>query len=174
MSEKMLVSQGGPAKSFRPRARPADVASSVVGTEQSGSAQENGALDLSVQHQLQEQYGIHAVEAALSGADTDPFSTVIVAEWALGMAELPGLLGSSNEALAAVQSTLSSPEFAMECDGILSRHAQGEGGPVHVERALALIRQSRGQALPVEVAARLSQAIAVVVAARAWPPLGGA
>ena len=159
MSEKMLVSQGGPAKSFRPRARPADVASSVVGTEQSGSAQENGALDLSVQHQLQEQYGIHAVEAALSGADTDPFSTVIVAEWALGMAELPGLLGSSNEALAAVQSTLSSPEFAMECDGILSRHAQGEGGPVHVERALALIRQSRGQALPVEVAARLSQAL---------------
>ena len=159
MSEKMLVSQGGPAKSFRPRARPADVASSVVGTEQTESAQENGALDLSVQHQLQEQYGIQAVEAALSGADTDPFSTVIVAEWALGMAELPGLLGSSNEALAEVQSTLSSPEFAMECDGILSRHAQGEGGPVHVERALALIRQSRGQALPAEVAARLSQAL---------------
>ena len=159
MSEKMLVSQGGPAKSFRPRARPTDVTSSSVSTEQAGGAQESGAQDLTVQHQLQEQYGVHAVEAALSGADTDPFSTVIVAEWALGMAELPGLLGSSNEALAEVQSTLSSPEFASACDGILSRHAQGEGDPVHVERALALIRQSRGQSLPVEVAARLSQAL---------------
>ena len=159
MRELKPINQTGPAKSFRPRARPSEIVSTSVAAGQESGGRELEAASVGIQQQLQDQYGVDAVLGALSGASTDPFSTVIVAEWALGMAELPGLLGTSNEALGQVHSTLSSPEFAETCQGILSRHAAGVGGPVHVEKALALIRQSRGQRLPEEVAARLSQAL---------------
>ena len=114
---------------------------------------------MTIQLQLQSQFGVQAVQSALMGTDTDLFSSVIVAEWALGVAGLPGLMDASNQALGEVHSALNSPEFIETCTGIMSRYAQGVGGPVHIEKALALIRQSRGQSLPAEVEARLSQAL---------------
>lgn len=113
-----------------------------------------------IRQQLQAQFGRTEVDMAISGDDQSPFSTFILAEWAMGTAGLGSLTEASPEAGAHVQGVLQSPEWGEASAGIISRYATSNE-PAHAHLAVELIRRSRGQRLPSDVASRLSAALGV-------------
>ncbi|MGB0639093.1 MAG: eCIS core domain-containing protein [Myxococcota bacterium] len=132
----------------------------------SGAAQEQTEQGIHVDPQhpvvqrLHSQFGHQAVSAALSGADVGGIGTLITAEWAMGMAELGSLGFDSNAAMADLHSQIESPEWSEASDMMLSRHEE-DSGPVHAQMAFELIRRSRGQALPTDLAARLQGVLGI-------------
>lgn len=113
-----------------------------------------------IRQQLQAQFGRTEVDVAISGEDQSPFSTFILAEWAMGTAGLGSLTEASPEAGAQVHGLLQSPEWGEASAGIISRY-ETSSEPTHAHLAIELIRRSRGQRLPTDVAARLSAALGV-------------
>ncbi|MEC8192201.1 MAG: DUF4157 domain-containing protein [Myxococcota bacterium] len=113
-----------------------------------------------IRQQLQAQYGRTEVDHAIGGHDQSPFGTFILAEWAMGTAGLGSLTDSSPEAGARVHSMLQSDAWADASAGIISRYASSPE-PTHAHLAVELIRRSRGQRLPADVAARLGAALGV-------------
>lgn len=113
-----------------------------------------------VRQQLQAQFGRAHVDMAISGEDQSPFSTFILAEWAMGTAGLGSLTEASPEAGGQVHGLLQSSEWGEAAAGVISRYATSNE-PAHAHLAVELIRRSRGQRLPKDVAARLSAALGV-------------
>lgn len=109
---------------------------------------------------LQAQYGRAEVDMAIAGEDQSSFGTFILAEWAMTAAGLGSLTEASPESSAHVHEILQSDSWAQASSGIMSRYA-ASNEPTHAHLAIELIRRSRGQRLPTDVAARLSAALGV-------------
>jgi hypothetical protein len=121
-------------------------------------AEQESAEQALLTQRLQAQYGHEQVTDALTGQDHGPMGTLILAEWALGTAGLPGLMDGPAAVPGQVFSTLQSEAWAETSAAILSRH-ETSTAPGHAHLAAELIRRSRGTRLPAEVAARLSAAL---------------
>ena len=142
-------------KQMRPRAPAA-----ATGREAADELESTQNHASPVRQQLQAQFGRAQVDMAISGEDQSPFSTFILAEWAMGTAGLGSLTESSPEAGGHVHGLLQSPEWGAAAAGVISRYATSNE-PAHAHLAVELIRRSRGQRLPTDVAARLSAALGV-------------
>jgi hypothetical protein len=143
-------------KQFRERAPAAPVRE--VADEQESTQN----LASPIRQQLQAQFGRAEVDMAICGEDQSPLGTFILAEWAMSTAGLGSLTESSPEAGAQLHGLLHSEEWGETAAGIISRYATSNE-PTHAHLALELIRRSRGQRLPTDVAARLSAALGVDV-----------
>jgi len=118
------------------------------------------AAAVTTRQQLQAQYGRAEVDLAIAGEDQSAFGTFILAEWAMGAAGLGSLTEASPEASAHVHELLQSDSWAAASSSIVSRYATSNEA-THAHLAVELIRRSRGQRLPSDVAARLSAALGV-------------
>jgi hypothetical protein len=142
----------GATKLMRPRPE-AQQRQTTQGEEQAESTEQ--AL---LTQRLQQQYGHDVVSGALSGEDTSAMGTLVLAEWALGSSGLDSLVDGPTGSSNAVFGILHSDEWAASSAATLSRH-ETSNQPGHAHLAADLIRRSRGQRLPTEVAARLSAAL---------------
>lgn len=148
-----IITNSGKMKAIRERVDAAPALDAAV--EQSRhDTEQDGAEHALLTQRLQAQFGHDQVTHALTGEDTSPMGTLIMAEWALGMTGLESLVSDSTSA-NGVFSTLQSDEWMETRSAILSRH-ETSSQPGHAQLAGELIRRSRGQRLPKDVAARLS------------------
>jgi outer membrane protein OmpA-like peptidoglycan-associated protein len=113
-----------------------------------------------VTQRLRDQYGHEQVAHALSGEDTGPLGTLVLSEWALGTADLGSLVDGPTGSPQQVYGILDSAEWAATSAAVLSRY-ETSSAPGHLHLAAELIRRSRGQRLPAEIATRLSAALGV-------------
>ena len=143
-------------KQFRERAPAAPV------REREDEQESSQSVASPIRQQLQAQFGRTEVDMAISGEDQSPLGTFILAEWAMATADVGSLTEASPEAGARVHGVLHSEEWGEASAGIISRYATSSE-PTHAHLALELIRRSRGQVLPTDVAARLSAALGVDV-----------
>ena len=107
---------------------------------------------------LQQQYGHDLVSAALGGQSTSDVGILVLAEWALATAGLDSLVDGPTGSPKAVFDTLHTPEWAATSTDILNRH-EGQTQSGNAQLAVELIRRSRGQRLPADIASRLSAAL---------------
>jgi hypothetical protein len=142
----------GAAKLMRPR--PDAQQRQTTQLEEQAESTEQALLT----QRLQQQYGHDVVSGALSGEDTSAMGTLVLAEWALGTSGLDSLVDGPTGSSNAVFGILHSDEWAASSAAIMSRH-ETSSQPGHAQLAAELIRRSRGQRLPTEVAARLSAAL---------------
>jgi|GEM_PF-4577867 len=157
MSQEIITSSGK-MKAIRERVDAAPALDAAV--EQSRhDTEQDGAEHALLTQRLQAQFGHDQVTHALTGEDTSPMGTLIMAEWALGMTGLESLVSDSASA-NGVFSTLQSDEWMETRSAVLSRH-ETSSQPGHAQLAGELIRRSRGQRLPKDIAARLSAVLGV-------------
>ena len=155
--QKELIQTGGKMKAIRERVE-SQPNLDVSPDQDANSADRDAAEQTLLTQRLQEQYGHDQVTDAISGEDTSPMGTLILAEWALGTAGLDSLVDGEGGSAQQVFSTLHSDDWAATSAAVLSRH-ETSNQPGHAHLAAELIRRSRGQRLPADVAARLSAAL---------------